>query len=257
MIVEGLKLTIRNIGMVAFPLAAMILLYLFIVGAVFTAMPAGEVNKIMKMTHTTNMSDYINNVKKEIISSLSKNIERTVLIFLLFGIFALIIGEFLNASLIVAARDAVLTGSFSFRKAIDEGMLYTLPVLGVDILCSFGAAAFLMPAYIIYYITGSVFIIRVYPLLFVFVAPMLVLPKYIVVVRNESVINSIAEGFRVAISNYLTAFSSVVFCALIALLSSIVPFASILGFAFSSSLLSVYMCAISINSGGVVNGGVR
>jgi len=245
MIVEGIKLTVRNVAMIVFPIAALIVLYLFLVGAVLTAMPPGEMQKIAKMSSEYNMSKYVKSVEKNVLSALKKNAEKTILIFLLFGIFALIIGEFFNASLIAAARDVVLTGSFSFRKAIDDGIVYTLPVLIVDILCGFGAFAFMMPLYVAYYITGNPIIGEIAPLLFMFVAPMLIMPKYVVVVRNESAINSIAEGFKIALSSYPSAFSSVVFCALITLISSILPFISILGFAFSSSLLSIYMCAIA------------
>ncbi len=251
MIVEGLRLTVRNIGLIVFPIAALIVLYLFLVGAVLTAMPPGEMQKIAKMSSEySNMSEYVKNVEKNVLSALKKNAEKTILIFLLFGVFALIIGEFFNASLIAAARDVVLTGSFSFRKAIDDGIVYTLPVLAVDILCGFGALAFMMPLYIAYYVTGNAVIGELAPLFFLFVAPMLIMPKYVVVVRNESAINSIAEGFKIALSSYPSAFSSVVFCALITLISSILPFISILGFAFSSSLLSVYMCAIASTHAG-------
>ncbi len=240
MIFEGLKLTVRNIGLIVFPIAAMLVLYLSMSAAVFTALPASEVQKLVSSNLTYQQ------MGEKIVGILEKNMEKTLISFLLFGIIALIAGEFLSASMIAAARDAVMTGSFSFKKAVEDGFVYTPPVLLTDLLCSLGAIAFLMPLYVVYYVTGVKTIVSVAPLLFMFVAPLLTLPKYVVVIKGESVINSLVDGFRIAIANYPQAFTAVIFCSLIVLAATFVPLAVPLASAFSASLLSVYMSAIVV-----------
>ncbi len=246
MILDSLKLTVKNIGLMAFPLASLFLLYLIMVFAVFTAMPAGEIQKITNVSreNMSNATKYVENVEKEVMSSLKKNIGKTIAVFLLFGLFGLFVYEYFSASLIVASKYVVLSGSFSFRRALEEGMVYTIPVLIVDFICSLGVIAFFMPFYLVYYITGFSGIVRVAPLAYLFVAPLLVMPKYIVVVGNESTLNSIPAGFRVAIRNYPAAFSAFALCTLIVLLCSAVPPLMLFGIPFAYSLLSVCMCSI-------------
>lgn len=253
MILESLRLTAKNISLITFPLASLFLLYLIMVFAVLTAMPTGELQKIISAANesVSNATKYVKNVEKiekEVVSSLKKNLGRTVIVFLLFGLFGLFVYEYFSASLIVAAKYVAMTGSFSFKKALEEGMVYTLPVLVVDFLCSLGVIAFFMPFYVAYYATGYEGIVRVSPLAYLFVAPLLVMPKYVVVVRGESALNSIAVGFRIAIRNYPSAFSAFAFCTLIVLLCSAFPPLMLFGIPFAYALLSVCMCTIAEES---------
>ncbi|GEM_PF-2842256 len=242
MIIEGLKLTLRNAGIIVFPIISILVLYFFIAGALITSVPISKINKINESSK--NFTAYVQKVEKKIYNYVEKNFKKVALTFILFGIFAFIFSEFFNASMIVAARDIVFTGKFSFKEAFDGGFVYTLPLIGVDILCGFGFIAFLMPFYVAYILTRSKIILNALPVVLIFVAPFLITPRYVVVVKNKSVLDSIVDGVKIAIRNYLLAFTSVVFCSIISMISILIPIIYPIVSAFSASLLSVYMCLI-------------
>ncbi len=244
MILEGLKATLKNPGIIVFPILAMLVLYLLMSTAVMTAITPSELQNIAKNESFKNFTQQAKATEKVIYKYLRKNLTKTIIAFLMFGILAFVIGEFLNASMIVAAKEIVFNSTFSFKNAFDGGFVYTLPLIGVDILCGLGFLAFLMPFYIAYYVTGLKTIVDLMPIALLFVAPLLIMPRYILIVKDESVINSIVEGFRVAIRNYPLSFTAVVFCSLISMASLAVPIVYPIASAFSASLLSVYMCHI-------------
>ncbi|AEA47405.1 hypothetical protein [Archaeoglobus veneficus] len=230
---RGLRLLARNPVILLFPLASIIVFYLFMVAAVFTAIPAEELKKVAESGDVERMSEKIRDL-------MTADLTKTLLVFLLFGTVAFVAVEFFNAALIGSARELAVRGSFTIPSAIDYGLLHTMRLIAVDTLCSLALLAVAMPFSALSYVTQNENVYTVLLLVLVLSMPFVVMPRYVLIADNCGVFEAIARGFSFAIRNYFKVFAAMFMSAIVALLS-IIPFLAPLFEPLAVSLLSVWL----------------
>ncbi|MBO8182335.1 MAG: hypothetical protein H0Z28_06025 [Archaeoglobus sp.] len=201
---EGITLFIKNLQLVIPVLAVMILSYFLIVFAVLAIIPAEKVEEIMEKygANITSSEKVGEEVLKEFSDYLTKNITRTISVFILFGLAVFVLQEFNTAGLAASSLEISKGGSVSISNFLEKAFIYTLRMVQVDLLAILMALAVSFPLILLFYLSQNLaFEIALSPVLILVILITTFARFY--ALQDFGIFDSFANGTRFFFKNIL------------------------------------------------------
>ncbi len=204
---EGFTLFLKNLQIVILVLSIILISYFLIIFAVLNVIPA---EKIQEITEKYQNIDAINSEKvgeevvKELSTYLTKDLARTVSIFLLFGLLVFVLYEFNNAGITASSIELSRSKSTSISYFLEKGFLYTVKMIQIDLVAILICVAVSSPFILLFYFGIQGFIAEMaFSLILTFVMILTTLSRFYAIDRDMGTFEAIAKGTEFIFKNLL------------------------------------------------------
>jgi len=204
---DGLSIFIRNLHLVIPVLAIMVLSYFLLVFTVFAILPAEKIEEIVMKYggDLTNSEKAGEEIIKEFSGYLTKDLKRTISIFVLFGLAMFVLQEFNTAGMASSALElskGSAIGAISIRKFLENGFIYTLRMVQVDIIAILIAVAVSSPFILIFYFSQNLAFQMVLSFVLTLVILITTFARFYAL-QDMGIFDSFANGIRFFLQNIL------------------------------------------------------
>lgn len=191
---DGVRIFLRNPLIAIFIFGGMILIYLFILGAITLIVSPEKLEEIT--------AEEPEKFVEELRILLTENIEKTIIAMLVFGVIAFVIAEFVAAGVVGVALNASRGGDASLSAFLRYGYIYTPKMVILEILMSIALIAVIFPIAMIFYVSRNP-AVEFLQSIVVFVMSILLFPaRFILVYEDAGVFESLANGLRFGFDNF-------------------------------------------------------
>ncbi|RLI82733.1 hypothetical protein DRP07_04660 [Archaeoglobales archaeon] len=208
---EGLTLFLRNLQLVIPVLTIILISYFLIIFAVFTVIPTEKIQEITEKYQNIDVSTSEKvgeEVIKELSTYLSKDLVRTISIFLLFGLLVFVLHEFNNAGIAASSIEVARSKTVSISYFLEKGFLYTVKMVQIDLIAILIGVAISSPIFLFFYFGIQSFIVEiVLSIVLVFVMLLTTFSRFYVIDKNTGIFESIAKGTEFLFKNISGVFS--------------------------------------------------
>ena len=195
-ILPGFKLLLRNPAIAGFVFTCIVVLYLFFVAAVLSIIPPEQIISIAQ--NSTQPEEMV----EEFVNLLTKDVERTILVFVLFGSVMFVTVEFVTAGVIGASMEINLRETFNLSTFVDYGFLYTLRMIALEVLILMVLISIIMPFSAIQFVTGVN--VEIFSGMATLAVIVLTTPsRFVLVAEDCGVFDALIAGMRFAVRNLL------------------------------------------------------
>lgn len=215
-IVSGFKLFLRNPMIAGLVLLGIVTLYIFFAAAVLSIIPPEKILDIAQ--------NQPEKIAEEFINLIMEDIQRAILVFILFGSMMFVIIEFITAGVIGASMEINTEGTFKLSTFMDYGFLYTPRMIALEVLTSMVLISVIMPFSAIQFIVERSHALEFLNSLAVFTASVLTIPpRFVLIAENCSVFDALAVGMKFAVRNIFEVSAILIIATILVFPLMIVP----------------------------------